>query len=103
MNVVSLRRHPERWRHAEARRRRVRAGLARVTRRIERRHWRRRLVRRLCVVAVLAAALAKIVATIALASPWPLDVTLRHLAAAPNCDAARRVGLAPAPRGEPGY
>ncbi|MBZ9741988.1 MULTISPECIES: excalibur calcium-binding domain-containing protein [unclassified Mesorhizobium] len=28
---------------------------------------------------------------------------LRHLAAFPNCTAARLVGLAPARRGEPGY
>jgi hypothetical protein len=36
-------------------------------------------------------------------SPWPLRVTLKHIAAAPNCAAARRVGLAPARIGEPGY
>jgi hypothetical protein len=35
--------------------------------------------------------------------PWPLTVTLKHLVAARNCDAARSVGLAPARRGEPGY
>ncbi|WP_198137369.1 excalibur calcium-binding domain-containing protein [Roseibium aggregatum] len=36
-------------------------------------------------------------------SPWSRSVTLLHLASAPNCDAARSVGLAPANRGEPGY
>jgi Excalibur calcium-binding domain len=36
-------------------------------------------------------------------SPWPLTVALRHVAAAPNCNAARVVGLAPARRGQPGY
>jgi hypothetical protein len=36
-------------------------------------------------------------------SPWPPMATLKHLAAFPNCDAARAVGLAPARRGEPGY
>jgi len=36
-------------------------------------------------------------------SPWPPMLTLKHIAAAPNCDAARAVGLAPARRGEPGY
>lgn len=30
-------------------------------------------------------------------------LAIRHLASAPNCDAARAVGLAPANRGEPGY
>src|SRR3546814_5024544 len=36
-------------------------------------------------------------------SPWPLVPTLKHLAAALNCDAARVLGLAPANRGTPGY
>jgi len=36
-------------------------------------------------------------------SPWSPMVTLRHLAAFPNCNAARAVGLAPAHRGKPGY
>jgi hypothetical protein len=50
------------------------------------------------------------VAFVALAYPvvanlsrWPLSVALRHAAAAPNCAAARAVGLAPAYRGQPGY
>jgi hypothetical protein len=30
-------------------------------------------------------------------------LALRHLAAAPNCNAARAADLAPAQRGEPGY
>lgn len=36
-------------------------------------------------------------------STWPFMVTLRHIAAVPNCDMARLVGLAPALLGEPGY
>jgi hypothetical protein len=36
-------------------------------------------------------------------SPWPPIVTLMHLAAFPDCRAARAVGLAPAREGEPGY
>jgi hypothetical protein len=36
-------------------------------------------------------------------SPWPPLMTLRHIAAYPNCSAARLVQLAPAKRGEPGY
>lgn len=31
------------------------------------------------------------------------ELALRHLAAAPDCNAARAQGLAPARRGEPGY
>jgi hypothetical protein len=36
-------------------------------------------------------------------SPFSMWDTLRHIAAAPNCDAARFVDLAPARRGSPGY
>jgi hypothetical protein len=36
-------------------------------------------------------------------SPWPAAVTLRHVVAALNCDAARLVGLAPTVRGGPGF
>jgi hypothetical protein len=38
-----------------------------------------------------------------LSSPWPVGVTLKHLAAFPNCEVAEMVGLAPARRGQPGY
>jgi len=34
---------------------------------------------------------------------WSSDLDRRHRFAAPNCDAARAVGLAPSRRGEPGY
>ena len=34
---------------------------------------------------------------------WPILTTVRHLASAPNCAAARAVGLAPSYRGQPGY
>jgi hypothetical protein len=36
-------------------------------------------------------------------SPWPLLLTVRHILAAPNCEAAHAVGLAPAAKGSPGY
>ena len=42
-------------------------------------------------------------AVLVLTSPWPVGLTLRHLAAAPSCSLARAVGLAPARHGEPGY
>ncbi len=35
--------------------------------------------------------------------PWSVAITLKHIAAALHCEAARTVGLAPAMRGEPGY
>ncbi|WP_332687972.1 excalibur calcium-binding domain-containing protein [Devosia sp.] len=36
-------------------------------------------------------------------SKWPLDLTIRHWLAAPNCAATQMVGLAPARMGQPGY
>lgn len=36
-------------------------------------------------------------------SPWPMMTTIRHYVAAPNCDFARMVSLAPAFEGQPGY
>lgn len=39
-------------------------------------------------------------ANVEISSPM---MAVRHLAAFPNCDAARAVGLAPARRGQPGY
>lgn len=55
--------------------------------------------------ALLLTALAVIAldAFLAATFPWPLALTLRHLAAAPDCTTARLAGLAPARRGEPGY
>ncbi|WP_306262729.1 excalibur calcium-binding domain-containing protein [Pararhizobium sp. IMCC21322] len=38
-----------------------------------------------------------------LLSPWPPLTTIKHIASAPNCDAARAVGLAPSFIGQPGY
>ena len=75
--------------------------------RLERRDRLRRLRRRaadaarpLLVVGLIAGAG---MAAAVLTSPWPLGLTLRHLAAGPNCSLARAVGLAPARHPEPGY
>jgi hypothetical protein len=40
---------------------------------------------------------------ITMPSAWTLEQRILHIAAAPSCASARRVGLAPARRGEPGY
>jgi hypothetical protein len=53
------------------------------------------------LAAVAVAALAYPVLTNL--SRWSPAMALRHAAAAPNCAAARAVGLAPAYRGQPGY
>jgi hypothetical protein len=82
--------------------RRLRGGDAAVERRWRRRGrwWRSRWLQR----SLLAlAGLSCFVLVLESWKPWPLTVTLKHLVAARNCDAARSVGLAPARRGEPGY
>ena len=67
--------------------------------------WRRKLRGMLPIVALAAAGcLSVILAWYAVsATGWGFADTLRHLASAPNCDAARTFGLAPAGRGQPGY
>jgi hypothetical protein len=54
--------------------------------------------------ALLVGSLIGIVgAGLLMSSPWPPLATIQHLASAPNCDAARAVGVAPARVGQPGY
>ena len=74
---------------------------------ISRRYYRATEFRKFYRYAVIVGPIAVIVGFLlgwaSLASPWPLMLTLKHLASYPNCDAARAVGLAPAREGEPGY
>lgn len=60
--------------------------------------WRPFLSRWLAAIVVVGGFAALI-----LTGPFPPLVMLRHVAAPPNCDAVRAVGLAPALRGQPGY
>ena len=69
----------------------------------ERRMFVRGIRRRLPVLATAAAAFALLFLALVYLSPWPAMATLKHVAAFPNCDAARALGLAPARQGEPGY
>lgn len=96
------------WRtDPERRLRRLRRWFARVTSRLERadrlrraRRAARRIAPPLTAVALIAGAgLAALVWTL----PWPVGLTLRHVAAAHNCFRAHAVGLTPARRGEPDY
>jgi len=57
----------------------------------------------LCAMALAALALGAGYLALNMLSPWPPLVTIRHVVAAPNSDAARLTALAPARRGEPGY
>ncbi len=86
------------------------SGLEQRIARLER--WRRQnhqivpflgqIVPFLGMMAATAAALA-IFWMASLPWAWTLEQRVLHLAAAPSCDFARRVGLAPARNGEPGY
>jgi Excalibur calcium-binding domain len=62
-----------------------------------------RQTRLFILIAIIAVIALKFIVDVFVLSPWPVTVTLMHLQARSNCDAARAVGLAPARRGEPGY
>ena len=82
----------------------LRHRFQRVTRRLERRGKRRRLWRVIGISAATTAIVTGLLSLLIMSlSPWPVMATIRHVAAAPNCAAARAVGLAPARRGQPGY
>jgi len=87
---------------AEQRLRELKGRFGKVSRRWDRGIRFRRFVRRLAPP--LAAALCSFGVFWYLASsPWPVGLTLKHLAAFPSCTAARMAGVAPVRRGEPGY
>jgi hypothetical protein len=87
---------------AETRLRKLKRGFQRVSRRWDRPIKLRKLYRTLTIAAIIATA-SFALTWYFLTSPWPLFPTLKHLAAFPNCHAARLVGLAPAYKGQPGY
>lgn len=87
----------------ERRTRNLKRRFAAVTAAIERPAQRRWLARQLVFIALVSAVAFVGTYMVMERSPWPPGLTLRHIAAAPNCDAARMTGLAPARRGEPGY
>jgi hypothetical protein len=78
-----------------------------ISRRLDRTAASRRVgraARRAAIgVALLVIAIGVSSALVMELSPWPVMTTIRHLAAGPNCDAARLVSVAPAVRGQPGY
>jgi len=83
-----------------ARRRRFRTQL---TYRRDRFLRRTNLLGHLQDMAAAAIALAFLYIALVFLSPWPPLVTIRHVLAAPSCDFARLMALAPARQGEPGY
>jgi hypothetical protein len=87
---------------AETRLRKLKRRFQRISRRWDRPIKLRKLYRTVTIAAIAATA-GFALTWYFLTSPWPLVPTLKHLAAFPNCDAARLVGLAPAHMGQPGY
>lgn len=81
----------------------LRRRLRAVTRRWERRLMLGRVVRAALLALLGLSGLAGLFLLVASFFPWPPSVLLRHMAALPNCKAARLVDLAPAKTGEPGY
>ena len=66
--------------------------------------WLRRCQRYAGIAAFAALALAALLyPAVKDTARWSPAMALKHTAAAPNCAAARAVGLAPAYRGQPGY
>ncbi|MEO3432375.1 excalibur calcium-binding domain-containing protein [Inquilinus sp. CAU 1745] len=55
------------------------------------------------VIAVLFVGTIAAASWVAAVGPAQASIRIRHIAAAPNCNAARAVGLAPSHRGQPGY
>jgi hypothetical protein len=74
-----------------------------VSRRYHRAVKLRRVYRWAIVPALVAIAVLGFYLGLTRLSPWSPMTTLKHIAAFPNCRAARAVGLAPAYEGEPGY
>jgi hypothetical protein len=87
---------------AEKRLHTLKSAFGAVSAKWDRRFNAQELFRLAIVFAVVAAGTFAFVWYL-LSSPWPVGVTLKHLAAFPNCEAAEMVGLAPARRGQPGY
>ncbi len=83
-----------------------RSGSPHKPRHPDRRPWPLRVKRMLRanrpLLLLLVLCLALGVVTFA-GSPWPPGLTLRHIMAAPDCDLARAVRLAPSHHGQPGY
>lgn len=84
--------------------RRLRRRFSAVSRRLERGDRLRRLRRTLLRPAVVIGFILGAGGASAFAfSPWPANVTLKHVAAIFGCPAANAVGVGNSRSGEPGY
>ena len=89
--------------HAEADLARLQQRFRSVSRRRRRAMALRRLYRALRLPMLVVAGIAFLCWEVMSHTHWPFMTILKHIAAYPNCDAARAVGLAAASKGEPGY
>ena len=89
--------------NAEAKLRRLNRAFANVSRRLDGRVLFRRAYRSAGLAVITGIALGGVYAALASLSPWPPMTLLRHVVSSYDCDAARKMGLAPAQTGEPGY
>ena len=88
---------------AEKRLRRLRRRFGALSRRQMHPIRLGRIIHSVTIMLLTASAATLLAILLLRMSPFsPID-TLKHIAAFPNCDAAREVGLAPSNRGEPGY
>jgi hypothetical protein len=95
--------HAHRGRDPDKELLRLKGRFRAVSRRHEFAMRLRRFRRRARVWALAGSGAIVVYAGLATLSPPPPMVTLRHVVASRNCDAAREMGLAPAHRGQPGY
>ena len=98
---------PQPWgahrsRHPDRQAQSLKARFQQVTRLIEK-DKRRGAYRWILTTVAFAVGVGAVYLALEASSQWPALTTLKHLLAAPNCTAARAVGLAPAYRGNPGY
>lgn len=81
----------------------ARPGLDSIDRQYRAWKTRRQTIRQFGLATFAAAAIVGLLYAASGQSEWDRATILKHIAAFPNCAAARDVGLAPALRGEPGY
>jgi hypothetical protein len=97
----SFRVHP--GRDPEKELRKIQHRFRAIEDRADRREKTRHLSHRISVSTMGAFAMLMLYLGVASSNGWAPSVALKHLAAFPNCNAARIVGLAPAYKGDPGY
>jgi len=94
---------PKEGRDPEREARRIRAQFARVSNGFFAARRRKDFFKKRKRTLIVGAISVLGIAAGFIMSPWPVADTVRHIAAFPDCEAAARVDLTPARRGQPGY